>query len=653
MKTSIFNQNMATLKSKFADFYKNLTNPSFSVPDMSVKELEQAGNYSLSLGGVKCALHSQYNIGREMERLFKPVAKDANQVIVIFGLGYGHCLDYIRQKRIPYKRVIVFEPCTNILYEVLKKRNVLEMLAMKDMYLHLMNIPNDMAKSLLQEAMESKIVKIIYHMSYMSLFQDIYDNVLRSFKNERISMEASINTMRSKSIEWTTQQIKSIESSFASAAALAGKFKDVPAIIASAGPSLEKHFDLLREIGDRAVIVAPGSTTRIFNAHGINAHIAMSIDSNIIQSRFYKEYKLNSILVASYRLHPETYKNFPNRIFCAILSTEYLTQYYYSWRGQKPFMINDHASVSMAAVDMLYLMGCNPIILAGQDLSYQDNRNYAGDKADSISKWQKNHLIPDVDIFGNKVFTDYGYKAMQNDMEMQNVKYKNFIKIFNATEGGLNIHGIENVNFADVYDVYIKNRKHDVGERISRIVEAEYADGILKRHIDEDNGNGDSGNWDSGNGDCGNGDSRNVNSKNGDSGDGDESITEFFQHLLEKCTETEKLISEKEAAFVSLAKLIERGVSNNRLNNEMRFIQEYDKRLFEIPFFKQVVMPNIESTLAYVRASGKHIADSGQDWEGAAIYEHTLDEYAMNFVNVFKALVIREMISEAVEVVAQ
>ena len=619
MQKSLYNHNMTVLKDKFHDFYINLTNPNFSDPDLKIGGIKNTSNFIINKGNIECALHSVISTNREMDMLFKPISKDDKQVIVIFGLGYGHCLDYIRKHKIKYKKVIIFEPCTNILFEVLKKRDVLEMLGLQDMYLHLLNLPNDMAKSLLQEAMETKTIKIICHLSYRTLFKDIYDNVLRSFKNERIAMDSSFATMQSKAIEWTSQQLKTLENSFSSASALAGKFKDVPAIIASAGPSLEKHFGLLEEIGDRAVIVAPGSTTRIFNARGLNAHIAMSIDSNIIQAGFYKEFNLNSILVASYRLHPETYKNFPNKVFCTALSTEYLSQYYYYWTERTLCLINDHASVSMAAVDMLALMGCNPIILVGQDLSYQDNRNYADDSANSISESQVRNLIPDVDIYGNRVYTDYGYKTMQNDMETQNIRYKDSLKMYNATEGGLNIHGIENVKFVDMYDKYIKDRKHDVADRIAKIIESE-------EHVS-------------------------VNAVN--DVDDEKTTSHFFTHLFEKCDESEKILKEKESAFVPFAKLIERGVSNNRLNNEIQNIQDYNKRLSEIPFFKQVIMPNIDSSLAYFRASGKHIADSGQDWEGAAMFEQKLDEYALNFINIFKALLLRDMMGDLADTVVQ
>lgn len=613
MPATLIKQNMEFLKTKFPGFYDNITNPKFSSPDLEIVDKEKAGEYLLTFGRVKCSLHSRYNVKREMEMLFKPLSKEDNQVIVIFGLGYGHCIDYIRKKHIKYKRLVIFEPCTNILYEVLKKRDVIDLLGMKNLFLHLLNVPNDMAKYLLNEAMESKTVKILFHISYMTVFQDIYDNMIRAFKNERISMDSSINTVRAKSLEWNTQQLKTIQQSFSSAAVLLEKFKNIPGIVASAGPSLEKHFDLLGNVCDNAVIVAPGSSIRIFNAREMRAHIAMIIDSKQVEAEFIKNYKLNSVLVGSYRLHPDVYNTFPNKILNTVLSTESIAQYFYYWNEQQPFSIGDHPSVAMASVELLVLMGCNPIILVGQDLCYYENRNYAGDSANTISESQFTNAIKDVDIYGNTVYTNHGYKAMQNDLENLNLRYMDKIKIFNATEGGLNIHGIENVKFTDVYNKYIKNKKHNVTDRFEKIIEKENAD-FETRSLKE------------------------IDNK--------KTISDFFSHLLKTCSETEKMINDKEACFVQFAKLIERGVSNSRINGELQYIQGYNKKLNEIPFFKQVVYPNIEPELAYHRASSKHIADSGENWEGAAIYERRLDDLAFNFVNVMKTIILREMIGD-------
>jgi len=630
MPNSLLKRNMDYLKANFGDFYESLTKPDFAMPDLKIGETGKPGNLLLSKGDVQCNLHSVYSVEREMEMLFRPLTGESSQVIVIFGLGYGHCLDYIRKKHIKYKRVIVFEPCANILNHVLKNRGILEMLGMKDLYLRLMNVPNEMANYLLQEAMESRTVKILYHLSYMSLFRDIFDNVLRSFKNERIAAQASINTMRKLAVEWNSHQLDSLRHTFYNASELAGRFANVPGIIASAGPSLERHFDLLKEVGDRAVVVAPGSTTRIFNARGLNAHIAMSIDSNKIQAGFYRNFNLKSVLVGSHRLHSDVYENFPNKIFRVTLSTEFLTKYYYEWKGRKPFVIGDHASVSLAAVEMLFLMGCNPIILVGQDLCYHDNRNYADDASNTISEWQKRGLIPDEDIYGRRVYTDYGYKAMQNDLEIMNIGYRDKAKILNATEGGLNIHGMENVRFAEVYENYIAKRNGDVGERLAGIMEAAEKKKILSDAGFDADGNGGAA----------------AGNENAAAGS-EKTISDFFGHMLDSCSDIEKIIREKESRFASFSKLVARRVSSNRLNNEIKYIQDYNKRLFEVPFFSKVVFPNIDPSLTFLRAGSKHIADYGDMWEGASMYERALDEYAAEFINMYKALILQKIVVDA------
>ena len=615
MQISLQKQNLDYLKNHFPDFYKNLSDKALVQEGLTIQSGVGEGNYDMSLNGAQCCLHSQYDIEREMRMLFKPVVNDEKPVIVIFGLGYGHCLDYIRQKKIKYKRVVIFEPCTNILYEVLKKRNVLTLLGMKDLFLHLLNRPNDMAQYLLKETMESKTVKVIYHISYMTLFKEVYDNMIRSFKNERIAMESSIATTRAKAIQWTAQQLKSIQKSFTSASVLVGKFKGIPGIIASAGPSLEKHFSLLKNIGDKAVIVSPGSSIRIFNKNNINSHIAMVIDASDAEASFFSDFRLNSVMIGSYRLHEKTYESFPNDVFNIVIASEYITRYFYHWQNKEPFIINDHPSVAIASIDILYLLGCDPIIFVGQDLCYYNYRNYADDSINAVLNENK-RMIDDFDIYGNVVQTNYGYKAMQNNFENVHNSYKGKVRMFNATEGGLGIHGMENVKFSDMYEKFIKNRPEDVADIFKNVINS--AQKIIKT------------------------DSINIETI---AISNEKTVDEFFSHILEECNITEKIINDKEAEYIPLARLVSRGVAKNRINNEILRIKEHNKKLNDNEFFKQVIFPNIHSSLEYIRAGSKHVADAGDEWEGELAYERKLDENALQFINLVKALILREMVS--------
>ena len=605
MQNALQQENLRVLKTQYPDFHYALTSKEFSNPDMKVSEIPGTNNYLVQSGDISCNLHSSYNIEREMQQLFKPLPNEDNQVILIFGLGYGHCLDYIKKMRIKYKKVIVFEPKNNILVEVLKKRTLQEVFGRPNIFVHIFKLANEMAQDLLREALGSKTVKILFHVSYMTVYKDLYDNILRTFRSEKNSVNTSISTFHYFSTEWNKHQLKSMKTTSPGASILAGKFTGVPGIIASAGPSLNKHFDLLRAIEDRAVIVSPGTSSRIFNDQGIQSHLSMSTDSQVYQGNFYLDFKLKSKLIGSYRLHPNVAENFPNEILRIVLDSEFLSRYYNKWHNWDYMLINDHSSVASVAVDFLVELGCNPIILIGQDLCYYDNKLYAGDQQNEVSGHYENKF-EDVDIYGNKVYTYSGFKAMQNDMELLNIKYQSKVKIYNATEGGLNIHGIENVKFQDIYDTVIADRPNTVTGVID--------EAIAGSKIRSDTGTQEG-----------------------------KSNADFFAHVLVECEAIETVLKEKEESFLRLDKLKVKNAKASRLNNEIFYIQSFNKQLEANTFYTNVIFPNIQQQLTYYKASSNYISDSGEDYEGAELYERKLDQFVLDMSQRLKALVLTEL----------
>jgi hypothetical protein len=667
---------MDYLKSKFPDFYRNIVSPQFVVPGMKIGETGQQGNFSISVGGTRCSLHSSYDIDREMDELFKPLApKDDNQVIVIFGVGYGHCLDYLRKKKIKFKRVVIFEPCSNILAEVMKKRHILEILGRSNVYLHLMNLPNDMAAYLLQEAYESRTVKMLYHISYMTIFKDIYDNVLRIFRNEKTSSVTSVNTFAHFSEEWNRHQIKSIRELGINGSRLEGRFRGVPGIVASAGPSLEKHFDLLRQVGDRAVVVAPGSSARIMNRRDINAHIGMAIDSQYNEVNIFSGYKLKSALVSSCRVHPKLREVFPNEVVRVVLGTEYLARYYYEWAGDEPMLLDDHASVASSALDLLVRLGCDPIILVGQDLCFYDNKLYAGSTGKAPLGGIYANQLEDVDIYGNKVYTYYGFKSMQNDLENQSIRYGGSVRILNATEGGLKIHGVENVAFADVFRAYIAPSRANVAAVMKEALAGGAGGGDSAASEGAGSGaasKGAGGGGGAEGGGKGGRDSAGAASKGGigagagagnadgdgagaggadgkgamiggKGADGKKGAGEFCRMVLRDCDAIEKVFAEKDRGFAKYDKLKERGVGANRLDSEMGYISGLNKKLNDIPFYKGVVYNNIEQQMTYFKAGAGHITDAGAGYLGKEMLERKLGEFSTGFTGMLRRLAEEEL----------
>ena len=100
---SMYVKNLDLLKQKAPTFYQRLINDEYRHPLLQVLD-EDRGSLRLYLGERRCYLHSVYDTEREMQKLFGPADVDnEEQTLVIFGLGMGHCLDYLAKHHLKYR----------------------------------------------------------------------------------------------------------------------------------------------------------------------------------------------------------------------------------------------------------------------------------------------------------------------------------------------------------------------------------------------------------------------------------------------------------------------------------------------------------------------------------------------------------------------
>lgn len=228
---------------------------------------------------------------------------------------------------------------------------------------------------------------------------------------------------------------------------LVGAFAGRPAIIVSAGPSLEKNVHLLKELGDRALIIAVDTATKPLQAAGITPHVVVTGDPQEANSRHLRGVEL-----------PDTYLIAEPQSPIASIN---------GWRGPK-FVCSFHdnmmqwvdrvlgdrgrvlvwGSVAVMAYDVAVKVGANPIVFIGQDLSFPGGRTYAGgtffeteDKLElTVEELTRagTTLIDMTDIYGETVKTNkqmFSYfNFLKNRFEAQEVSDRTII---NATEGGI------------------------------------------------------------------------------------------------------------------------------------------------------------------------------------------------------------------------
>lgn len=596
-------RNLDYFKVNAPDYYERLISKEYKCTDIDVKALNEPGNLIITFPQGRCYLHSTRDVEREMQELFKDTG-DPEQTLIIFGLGMGHCVDYIRKKRLKYRQILVIEPFSNILLELIKQRDIYELLLQKNLFFNMFREPRDIVPQIMAAALNSSKVKIIFHLSYRTIFNDVFEEITRQFTNEKLSLQASIATLDYFLIEWSRNQIKSFTNKTPKASAFYGKFANVPAIIVSAGPSLEKRLDELREIGNKALIIAPGTGAKVCGRRGVGAHMALAIDSADATADLVRNSNAK-LLAGSYRLSEEVGKAFPGDIFSFVISNDFLAQYYYYLNGWQTEIINDYSSVSSSAVHFAAKLGCNPIILVGQDLCYYDNKFHADEEKDSLNEAIRAAWREDVDINGNKVFTDNTFRAIRRDMEVLYHHSRDVFTMINASEAGLGIPGVENWKLSEVIEHYIAPNDLDVEDIIREVCQRANHD-IPK-----------------------------VGSR------------EFIDLLRDDINKVENMNTRKSEELNKLYSMIQRGMKPNRLESQLSFVYEVNEELSENFFYSCVVFPSINRFLVYYKAAAQHYSKVDEfDPIGAVFYENQVIELSNRYLNTLRNLVDEEPIKQ-------
>lgn len=163
--------------------------------------------------------------------------------------------------------------------------------------------------------------------------------------------------------------------------AFRGAFAGKDLVLAAAGPSLDASLDLLRRIGDRAVIVAVNSSFRALRNAGVEPHFVLAADAFPDCDRGFESVDLGrTILLCPFIVFPAVARRFEGRV--ATWSGGNLLATYLRHRIGLPVgtRVVEEGTVSACAFDIAEAFGCRSLSFVGQDLAVRDDgRSHASD----------------------------------------------------------------------------------------------------------------------------------------------------------------------------------------------------------------------------------------------------------------------------------
>lgn len=249
---------------------------------------------------------------------------------------------------------------------------------------------------------------------------------------------------------------------------------EVPTIVVSAGPSLNKNIqDLKAAVGKANIIATDTAMKPLLNA-GIIPNFFVVVDGLKPGDLFrHKDISkvpmvtMNAISVEPMKIHKG------KKFFYASdseLETEIMTR---AIQKDKKSMgmpsLASGGSVATSAYSLGIYMGSKTIILVGQDLAMTGNKTHADgtfkEKMDTIDINSGEYFeVESVD--GGKVLTRMDFKLYLDWFEEQ-IKEQSQIRVIDATEGGAKIHGSEIMTLKEAIEKECK-KEFNVRYRVSR-----------------------------------------------------------------------------------------------------------------------------------------------------------------------------------------
>lgn len=385
----IWKKNLAALEERQPRLYKRLKD---FVPQKYQKIILPNGLCDILSGSTRFYGDDPEAYAREAIEAYR---RDHPKLIVLYGFGLGYILKNLLEDFGQNAcHIIIVEHDIELVWHALHFMDWSE--EIKGIRLEwFINTPLETVEAELREYLShqdrftfNKTLLPIYDKVSLSFEQNYYLSFAQKFKS---AIDYHSTMLLSPPAEDTylayTNLIENMPSSLnvPSFHVLKGAFKNFPGILVSTGPSLEKHFDFLRSVNNRAVIICADSALRTLQKNGIEPHFVGTLERVTETKYFFEnlEPTPNTWLLLTPIIWPETYSGYKGPRAHMMRS---LGQMQYFWpEAEAQYTGNTCSHVGLIA---LRDMGCNPIILLGQDFAFDrySEKTHAGIQPPTIAK---------------------------------------------------------------------------------------------------------------------------------------------------------------------------------------------------------------------------------------------------------------------------
>lgn len=363
-----------------------------------------------------------------------------NLDFLAFCFQYVNLVPSIMNQKVEWLLMHNAESAKPAFFRVMKREHVASM--MRNIYIIQTQVPQP------EEALN-------FYKQLASIYDETVHHVMHNFGRIDDSLDGVRATLLNKNAILDNPGIEDLK----------GEFKNLPALIIGAGPSLDRELDNIKANNDRFIIICADAALKPLINAGIRVDYVTSIERlNNYQKPFFEGMApVETELVAFPVVLPSQFELYPGPIRLVYRNYSYFAYFQKSWpKG----IIKCGGSTSHLAIRLADWFGCSKAYLIGIDSSYEQKegtdlyRSHCSGTGHSewgefvsLSDFVENrkHLPPikALNNQGKEVMTNMTYYQWIKEYTEELSEVCQRMTVINCSETGLKIEGINFQSFSE------------------------------------------------------------------------------------------------------------------------------------------------------------------------------------------------------------
>lgn len=317
-------------------------------------------------------------------------------LFAVMGLGAGHHVDALAKRLGRHGAIFVYEPNVRLLRSVLEHVELAPVLLSTSTFIFTDpadTVPLATASRGI-EGLMALGVGLVDHLpsrgrlgesagrfgqQLTSIVRSVKTTVLTTLLNSEVTLRNELMNIEPYAAQYRWSR---------GVGDLEGRYRGKPAVVVSAGPSLRRNVELLArpELRQRVVVIAVQTVLKTLLARGIRPDFVTALDYHEISRRFYEGLSASDVagitLVCEAKASPAILDAWPKGPESPVLCPASATLDAVLGRATDPAsQLKPGATVAHLAYYLARHMGCDPVVLIGQDLGFTDGQYYAAGAA--------------------------------------------------------------------------------------------------------------------------------------------------------------------------------------------------------------------------------------------------------------------------------